>query len=135
MPCVSFKNNCYRKCKWKKILINNKDDLQSNLDGVQNTPDSEEGDLLPIYRLCCAMLFRAYEDIEHNPDSPYNALFADSANSWLFNDAHKAAIPFGFVCTLLGISKEEARQKAQCIKDGELSVRQLSPLKPSVKEI
>ena len=87
----------------------------------------------PIYRLCCAMLFKAYEDIE-DYDNPKSSryIYAKTAESWIFGDSTDAPIPLSFVCTILNLRKEEIQEKAILIKAHKLSVKQDSPLKPSV---
>ena len=101
--------------------------------------DSYEGAASPvflsIFRLCCAVLFKALEDLEDydKPESP-RYIYAQSAEEWIFEDP-PAPIRFSFVCSILNLTMEEIREKATLIKRRKLSVKQLSPLKPSVKDI
>ena len=90
---------------------------------------------LSIFRLCCAVLFKALEDLEDydKPESP-RYLYAQTAQEWIFEDP-PAPLRFSFVCSILNLSMEEIREKAKLIKRHKLSVKQLSPLKPSVKDI
>lgn len=104
-------------------------------DGEQDSYDESTSDVfLSVFRLCCAVLFKAYEDLEDydNPESP-KYLYAQSAEDWIFNDP-PAPLRFSFVCSILNLTMTEVREKATLIKQKKLSVKQLSPLKPSVKK-
>ena len=105
-------------------------DLESvTLDDEQRESES----FLPIYRLCCAMLFKAYEDIE-DYDNPKSSryIYAKTAESWIFDEDINPMIPLSFVCLVLNLTKEEVREKAIQIKNKILSVKADSPLKPTV---
>ena len=81
---------------------------------VLDDEQRESETFLPIYRLCCAMLFIAYEDIE-DYDNPKSSryIYAKTAESWIFGDSTDAPIPLSFVCTILNLRKEEIREKAK----------------------
>ena len=93
----------------------------------------ESETFLPIYRLCCAVLFKAYEDIE-DYDNPRSSryIYAKTAEDWIFGDSTESPIPLSFVCTVLGLKREEIQDKANLIKAHRLSVKSISPLKPSL---
>lgn len=105
---------------------------------MNNIPEIDEDQresesFLPIYRLCCAVLFKAYEDIE-DFDNPRSSryIYAKTAEDWIFGDSTEAPIPLSFVCSVLGLKREEIQEKANLIKAHILSVKPVSPLKPLI---
>lgn len=105
---------------------------------MNNIPEIDEEQresesFLPIYRLCCAVLFKAYEDIE-DYDNPRSSryIYAKTAEDWIFGDSTESPIPLSFVCSVLGLKREEIQEKANLIKAHTLSVKSVSPLKPLI---